>query len=47
MAIKIGCILYVRFPAMLRPSYPQSKKNLGEESDGDEPVESVLVLFMN
>jgi hypothetical protein len=41
MVMKIGCIVYVPLPAMLKPFYAKKKQ------ESDNPIEDVLVLFMN
>ena len=47
MGMKIGCIVYVQLPAMLRPCYQLSWRYLQKKSDNDDAKDSLLVLFMN
>jgi hypothetical protein len=47
MAMKIGCVVYVPLPAVLRPWYQQWRKNLHDKPDVDIPFDDFLMLFMN
>jgi hypothetical protein len=47
MAMKIGCVVYVQLPAMLRPCGEKSLKILRRESEIVVPLDDLLVLFMN
>jgi hypothetical protein len=46
-AMKIGCVVYVQLPAMLRPSGEKSPKIVRKKSDNVVPLNDLLVLFMN
>ncbi len=45
--MKIGCIVYVQLPAILRPCYQQWRKQVLGKSDDGIPPDGLLVLFMN
>jgi hypothetical protein len=45
--MKIGCIVYVPLPAMLKPWYQLWRKNPHGKPDVDIPFDDYLVLFMN
>jgi len=47
MIVKIGCVVYVRIPAMLRPFDEKLRKNLHKNSENAVSMNEFLVLFMN
>jgi hypothetical protein len=47
MTVKIGCLLIVLLPAMLRPFADTSRNNLQKISENDVEVDEFLVLFLN
>jgi hypothetical protein len=47
MTMKIGCIVYVQLPAMLKPCYRQFRKDLRKEPDDGVLSDGLLVLFLN
>jgi hypothetical protein len=46
-AKKIGCVVYVPLPSLLRPWYQQWRKTLHGKPDVDMPFEDSLMIFMN
>jgi|WetSurMetagenome_2_1015567.scaffolds.fasta_scaffold94349_1 hypothetical protein len=47
MGVKIGCMVYLRLPAMLAACDQQARKNLHEAPDVGVSLDGLLVLFMN
>ena len=47
MAKKIGCVVYVRLPAMLRRGDEDARRGPHDESGDADPLDEVLVLYMN
>jgi hypothetical protein len=45
--MKIGCVVYVPLPAMLRPGFQQCRKNLLGKPDVNISIDEFLMLYMN